>query len=51
MAGGERAGIAAIAGKVAKEIIPWLKWKSHLSPDQNFECGSPQRHKPPRLCT
>lgn len=48
MAGGERAGIAAIAGKVAKEIIPWLKWKSHLSPDQNFECGSPQRHNPPK---
>ena len=48
MAGGERAGIAAIAGKVANEIIPWLKWKSHPPSDQNFECVLPQKHNPPK---
>ncbi|WLH69481.1 hypothetical protein [Pseudomonas sp. FP2309] len=48
MAGGERAGIAAIAGKVANEIIPWLKWNTHPPSDQNFECVLPQKHNPPK---
>jgi len=45
MAGGERAGIAEIAVKVATELLPWLKWKYHSPPDQNFECVQVPKHK------
>lgn len=45
MAGGERAGIAEIAVKVATELLPWLKWKYHSPPDQNFECVQAPKHK------
>lgn len=48
MAGGERAGIAAIATKVATEIVPWLKWTSHPPHDQNFDCVLPDKHNPPK---
>ncbi|HBO2455762.1 hypothetical protein [Pseudomonas aeruginosa] len=45
MAGGERAGIAAIAVKVANELLPWLKWNYHHPPDQNFNCLQVAKHK------
>lgn len=45
MAGGERAGIAAIANKIAEEIVPWLKWSTHPPFDQNFTCQQASLHK------
>ncbi|WPN75668.1 hypothetical protein [Pseudomonas germanica] len=44
MSGGERAGIAAIATKIAEEIAPWLKWKIHAPYDQNFSCNQVASH-------
>lgn len=45
MAGGERAGIAAIAVKVSKELLPWLKWRERPPADQNFACIKPENHR------